>query len=119
MLAARFQISVATTTQGAQDMGSEAFRLIRAIVPKRDPDANSLFLVGDAHQRIYRRKASLKACGVDVQGRSRRLKVNYRTSDTRGRPWRRPMPRRIARRARAVAKGTARALMSAEGFSGS
>jgi hypothetical protein len=28
-------------------MGSEAFRLIRAIVPKRDPDANSL-LVGAA-----------------------------------------------------------------------
>ena len=62
-------------------MGSEAFRLIRAIVPKRDPDSNTIFLVGDAHQRIYRRKASLKACGIDVQGRSRRLKVNYRTSE--------------------------------------
>jgi superfamily I DNA/RNA helicase len=65
----------------AQDVGSEAFRLLRAIVPKRDPDTNSIFLVGDAHQRIYRRKASLKACGIDVQGRSRRLKVNYRTSE--------------------------------------
>jgi superfamily I DNA/RNA helicase len=65
----------------AQDMGSEAFRLVRAIVPKRDPDSNTIFLVGDAYQRIYRRKASLKACGIDVQGRSRRLKVNYRTSE--------------------------------------
>ena len=34
----------------SQDFGNEAFRLIRALVP---PTENDLFLVGDAHQRIY------------------------------------------------------------------
>ncbi len=66
----------------AQDMGAEAFRLIRAIVPSTaDGDDNSIFIVGDAHQRIYQRRATMKACGIDVVGRSTRLKVNYRTSN--------------------------------------
>ncbi|MGO6755906.1 DNA helicase (plasmid) [Rhizobium ruizarguesonis] len=66
----------------AQDMGEQAFRLIRAIVePKSTGDSNSIFVVGDAHQRIYNRKASMKACGIDVRGRSRKLKLNYRTSE--------------------------------------
>ncbi|WP_455269286.1 UvrD-helicase domain-containing protein [Rhizobium herbae] len=66
----------------AQDMGEQAFRLIRAIVaPKQTGDDNSIFIAGDAHQRIYARKASLKACGIDVRGRSRKLKLNYRTSE--------------------------------------
>jgi superfamily I DNA/RNA helicase len=66
----------------AQDMGEQAFRLIRAIVPlKASGDRNSIFIVGDAHQRIYARKASMSACGVDVRGRSRKLKLNYRTTD--------------------------------------
>jgi superfamily I DNA/RNA helicase len=42
---------------------------------------DSLFIVGDAHQRIYGRKASMTKCGIDVRGRSRKLKVCYRTSD--------------------------------------
>jgi superfamily I DNA/RNA helicase len=66
----------------AQDMGEQAFRLIRAIVPKRpDGDNDKIFIVGDAHQRIYGRKASLATSGIDVRGRSRRLRLNYRTSD--------------------------------------
>jgi superfamily I DNA/RNA helicase len=66
----------------AQDMGEQAFRLIRAIVPKRpEGDRNAIFIVGDAHQRIYGRKASLTACGIDVRGRSHRLRLNYRTSE--------------------------------------
>jgi superfamily I DNA/RNA helicase len=66
----------------AQDMGEQAFRLIRAIVaPKSTGDDNSIFIAGDAHQRIYARKASLKGCGIDVRGRSRKLKLNYRTSE--------------------------------------
>jgi hypothetical protein len=66
----------------AQDMGEQAFRLIRAIVPKRpEGDRNAIFIVGDAHQRIYGRKASLTACGINVRGRSRRLRLNYRTSE--------------------------------------
>lgn len=66
----------------AQDMGEQAFRLIRAIVPPLpDGDKNSIFIVGDAHQRIYARKASMSACGIDIRGRSRKLRLNYRTTD--------------------------------------
>ena len=72
----------AVVVDEAQDMGEQAFRLIRAIVPKRpEGDNDKIFIVGDAHQRIYGRKASLAASGIDVRGRSRRLRLNYRTSD--------------------------------------
>lgn len=65
----------------AQDMGEQAFRLIRAIVPETPAgDQNSIFIVGDAHQRIYGRRASLSSCGIEVRGRSRRLRLNYRTT---------------------------------------
>ena len=62
-------------------MGEQAFRLIRAIVPETPAsDRNSLFIVGDAHQRIYARRASMTSCGINVFGRSRRLRLNYRTT---------------------------------------
>ncbi|UWQ39925.1 AAA family ATPase [Leisingera aquaemixtae] len=62
-----------------QDMGEQAIRLLRAMVPERE---NDLFLVGDAHQRIYPRKASMTACGVNVRGRrSNILRINYRTTE--------------------------------------
>ena len=65
----------------AQDMGEQAFRLIRAIVPETPAgDRNSLFIVGDAHQRIYGRRASMSVCGINVRGRSKRLRLNYRTT---------------------------------------
>ena len=65
----------------AQDMGEQAFRLIRGIVPETPAgDQNSIFVVGDAHQRIYARRASMAACGINVRGRSRRLRLNYRTT---------------------------------------
>ena len=66
----------------AQDMGEQAFRLIRAIVPEGPRgDRNTIFIVGDAHQRIYARRAGMAACGINVKGRSSRLRLNYRTSD--------------------------------------
>ncbi len=66
----------------AQDMGEPALRLVRTIVPRSfNDDRNSLFLVGDAHQRIYSRKASMASCGIEVRGRSRRLRLNYRTTE--------------------------------------
>ncbi|MBX2831458.1 MAG: UvrD-helicase domain-containing protein [Rhodospirillales bacterium] len=65
----------------AQDMGEQAFRLVRAIVPVNPHgEQNSLFIVGDAHQRIYGRRASMSSCGIEVRGRSRRLRLNYRTT---------------------------------------
>jgi superfamily I DNA/RNA helicase len=72
----------AVVVDEAQDMGEQAFRLIRAIVPeKTGGDRNSIFIVGDAHQRIYGRRATMTACGINVRGRSRQLRLNYRTSD--------------------------------------
>ena len=41
---------------------------------------NALFLAGDLGQRIFQAPFSWKALGVDVVGRSRTLRVNYRTS---------------------------------------
>jgi len=63
----------------AQDMGSQAFKLIRAIVPE---SKNDLFIVGDGHQRIYgKNKVVLGKCGIKIRGRSLKLKINYRTTD--------------------------------------
>jgi len=65
----------------AQDMGEQAFRLIRAIMPETPSgDRNSIFIAGDAHQRIYARRASMSVCGINVRGRSRQLRLNYRTT---------------------------------------
>jgi superfamily I DNA/RNA helicase len=62
----------------AQDFHAEEWRLLRAIVPS---GPNDLFLVGDAHQRLYGHKISLKNCGINIQGRSSRLRINYRTTE--------------------------------------
>jgi mRNA-degrading endonuclease RelE of RelBE toxin-antitoxin system len=63
----------------AQDMGTQAFHLLRAMVPE---GKNDLFLVGDAHQRIYgKNRVVLGQCGINIRGRSRKLKINYRTTD--------------------------------------
>lgn len=68
----------AVVVDEAQDMSAEALRLIRALVP---PGPNDIFLVGDAHQRIYRYRATLGKCGIDIRGRARKLRLNYRTTD--------------------------------------
>lgn len=62
----------------AQDISAAGFALIRAAVPV---GANDLFLVGDPHQRIYRHRVVLNQLGIEVRGRSRKLRVNYRTTD--------------------------------------
>ena len=51
--------------------------MLAAITPD-GPDA--LFFAGDLGQRIFQEPFSWKALGVDIRGRSRTLKVNYRTS---------------------------------------
>jgi len=61
-----------------QDMGPQAFKLIRKLAPQM---ANDLFIVGDAHQRIYKHKVVLGRCGINIRGRSRKLRINYRTTD--------------------------------------
>ena len=62
-----------------QDFSSSAYSLLRSIAgPEHD---NDIFIVGDAHQRIYRNTATLSRCGINIKGRSRKLKINYRTTD--------------------------------------
>lgn len=63
----------------AQDIGAQAFTLIRSLVPE---SPNDLFIVGDGHQRIYHNKVVLSQCGINVRGsRSKKLKINYRTTE--------------------------------------
>lgn len=62
----------------AQDFNAEAFRLVRDMVVE---SKNDIFIVGDAHQRIYGHKVVLGQCGINIRGRSKKLKLNYRTTD--------------------------------------
>ena len=41
---------------------------------------NGLFFAGDLGQRIFQQSFSWKSLGVDIRGRSRNLRINYRTS---------------------------------------
>ncbi|MBR8187006.1 UvrD-helicase domain-containing protein [Burkholderia ambifaria] len=61
----------------AQDLGVPELRMLAAITPN---GSNALFFAGDLGQRIFQEAFSWKELGVDIRGRSRTLKVNYRTS---------------------------------------
>lgn len=63
----------------SQDLGMQAFKLIRQIVGEEHK--NDIFIVGDTHQRIYSNKVVLSKCGINIRGRSHRLKINYRTTE--------------------------------------
>jgi superfamily I DNA/RNA helicase len=68
----------------AQDLGAGELRLLAALA--REPSGaslrpNSLTLTGDAYQRLYRAPVPLMDCGIDVRGRSRILRINYRTTE--------------------------------------
>jgi mRNA-degrading endonuclease RelE of RelBE toxin-antitoxin system len=63
----------------AQDLDVASFTLLRALVGK--PHANDLFIVGDPHQRIYGKPVVLSRCGIEIRGRSRKLRINYRTTE--------------------------------------
>lgn len=69
----------AAVVDEAQDFHQEGFKLLRALI---SPGDNDLFIVGDAHQRIYPRQVVLSHCGINVRGRrSMRLNINYRTTE--------------------------------------
>src|SRR5258708_1762303 len=61
----------------AQDVSVPQLRFLAALGAGRP---NSLFFAGDLGQRIFQQPFSWKALGVDIRGRSRTLRVNYRTS---------------------------------------
>ena len=61
----------------AQDLSVAQLRLLAAMAGDR-PDA--LYFAGDLGQRIFRAPFSWSSLGVDVRGRSKTLRINYRTS---------------------------------------
>lgn len=61
----------------AQDISVAQLRFLAALGDQRP---NSLFFAGDLGQRIFQTPFSWKSLGVDIRGRSRTLKINYRTS---------------------------------------
>jgi superfamily I DNA/RNA helicase len=61
----------------AQDVSVAHIRFLAALGNGRP---NALFFAGDLGQRIFQQPFSWKSLGVDVRGRSRTLRVNYRTS---------------------------------------
>ena len=67
----------AAVVDEAQDVSIAQLRFLAALGDGR-PDA--LFFAGDLGQRIFQQPFSWKALGVDVRGRSKTLRVNYRTS---------------------------------------
>jgi superfamily I DNA/RNA helicase len=68
----------AVVVDEAQDMSTTAFRVLRGLVSE---EPNDMFIVGDGHQRIYRHRVSLAQAGVKITGRSKKLYMNYRTTD--------------------------------------
>jgi superfamily I DNA/RNA helicase len=61
----------------AQDLSVAHLKFFAALGGGRP---NALFFAGDLGQRIFQQPFSWKALGVDIRGRSRTLRVNYRTS---------------------------------------
>jgi hypothetical protein len=61
----------------AQDISVSGLRFLAALGGGR---ANALFFAGDLGQRIFQQPFSWKSLGVDIRGRSRTLRINYRTS---------------------------------------
>jgi superfamily I DNA/RNA helicase len=61
----------------AQDVSVPQLRFLASLGGWRP---EGLFFAGDLGQRIFQQPFSWKALGVDIRGRSRTLRVNYRTS---------------------------------------
>ena len=61
----------------AQDLHPAQWRLLRAAVA---PAPDDLFIAADPHQRVYDNRVSLASLAISVRGRSRRLSLNYRTT---------------------------------------
>ncbi len=61
----------------AQDINIPQLRFLAVLGGDRP---NALFFAGDLGQRIFQQAFSWKSLGVDIRGRSKALRVNYRTS---------------------------------------
>ena len=60
-----------------QDLGPHMLAFVRSLVSKKP---NDIMLCGDTGQSLYTRHHSFRRHGFEVQGRSKKLYVNYRTS---------------------------------------
>ncbi|MGJ3509478.1 UvrD-helicase domain-containing protein [Enemella sp. A6] len=60
-----------------QDFKPCHWQLVRALTPE---GPNDIFIAEDAHQRIYGHRLVLSDYGIKTQGRSRGLRLNYRTT---------------------------------------
>jgi mRNA-degrading endonuclease RelE of RelBE toxin-antitoxin system len=61
----------------SQDISVAQLKFLAALEGVRP---NGLFFAGDLGQRIFQQPFSWKALGIDIRGRSRSLRINYRTS---------------------------------------
>lgn len=61
----------------AQDINVPQLKFLAALGANKP---NGLFFAGDLGQRIFQQPFSWKSLGIDVRGRSKTLKINYRTS---------------------------------------
>jgi len=62
-----------------QDFSNPELSLLRSLVDEKE---NDMFLVGDPYQNIYKRSLNFSKSGIIVKGRrSRKLKINYRTTE--------------------------------------
>ncbi|MFC5824971.1 UvrD-helicase domain-containing protein [Nonomuraea insulae] len=62
----------------AQDLHPVRWRVLRGVVTEGPDD---LFIANDTHQRIYDNRVSLSSVGIQLAGRSAKLKINYRTTE--------------------------------------
>jgi superfamily I DNA/RNA helicase/mRNA-degrading endonuclease RelE of RelBE toxin-antitoxin system len=61
----------------AQDISVQQLKFLSSLAGEGE---NALFFAGDLGQRIFQQPFSWKSLGVNVRGRSKTLRVNYRTS---------------------------------------
>ncbi|WP_394554618.1 3'-5' exonuclease [Agromyces sp. MMS24-JH15] len=61
-----------------QDLTPSHWQFLRALVK---PGTDDLFLAEDTHQRIYGQHVVLARYGIRIVGRSKRLTLNYRTTE--------------------------------------
>ena len=61
-----------------QDFSNTELSLLRSLVEEKE---NDMFLVGDPYQNIYKKVLNFSKSGINVRGRSRKLKINYRTTE--------------------------------------
>jgi superfamily I DNA/RNA helicase len=62
----------------AQDLRPAHWKMLRAMVDADLP--NDMFILGDAHQRIYDHQVALSVLGINIRGRASRLTLSYRTT---------------------------------------